>query len=91
MGCKSNQLEGALIEENLTKNGYKKAENISDADIFILNSCTVTHKSDNEALHIIKKAKNDNKNVKTMQVFLSFRRKRFPSTQLLNGRDKRYF
>lgn len=66
MGCKSNQLEGCLIEENLIKNGYKKSEKISDADIFILNSCTVTHKSDNEALQILKKTKNDNPNIKTI-------------------------
>lgn len=66
MGCKSNQLEGCLIEENLIKNGFKKAENSSNADFFILNSCTVTHKSDNEAFHILQKAKNDNPDIKTV-------------------------
>lgn len=66
MGCKSNQLEGCLIEEDLIKNDFKKAENIFDADIFILNSCTVTHKSDNEAFYILQRAKNDNPNVKTI-------------------------
>lgn len=66
MGCKSNQLEGSLIEENLIKNGFEKTLKISDADIFILNSCTVTHKSDNEAFHIVQKAKKDNPNIKTV-------------------------
>jgi len=66
MGCKSNQLEGCLIEENLIKNGFKKSENILNSDIFILNSCTVTHKSDNEAFQIINKAKKDNPNLKTV-------------------------
>lgn len=66
MGCKSNQLEGCLIEENLLKNGLEKAEKISDADIFILNSCTVTHKSDNEAFNILHKAKHSNPNIKTI-------------------------
>lgn len=66
MGCKSNQLEGALIEENLIKNGFEKVEKIFNADIFILNSCTVTHKSDNEAFYILQKAKNDNPNLKTI-------------------------
>lgn len=68
MGCKSNQLEGCLIEENLIKNGFFKADSISDSDIFILNSCTVTHKSDNEAfsiLHHSKKQKPSVKNVLT--------------------------
>lgn len=66
MGCKSNQLEGCLIEENLIKNSFKKAETLSNADIFILNSCTVTHKSDNEAFHILQKTKNDNPDIKTV-------------------------
>lgn len=66
MGCKSNQLEGCLIEENLVKNGFKKAENLSNADIFILNSCTVTHKSDNEAFYILQKTKNDNPAIRTV-------------------------
>lgn len=66
MGCKSNQLEGALIEENLTQNGFEKVENIADADIFILNSCTVTHKSDNEAFQILQRAKKSNPSTKTI-------------------------
>lgn len=66
MGCKSNQLEGFLIEENLIKNGYEKTENISDSDFFILNSCTVTHKSDKEAFYILHKAKKDNPEIKTV-------------------------
>lgn len=66
MGCKSNQLEGSLIEENLLKNGLNKAENILDADIFILNSCTVTHKSDNEAFYILNRAKKQKPNIKTI-------------------------
>lgn len=66
MGCKSNQLEGVLIEENLVKNGYKKTEKIAEADFFILNSCTVTHKSDNEALQILNRAKKQNPKVITV-------------------------
>ncbi len=66
MGCKSNQLEGDLIEENLLKNGYIKAEKISEADIFILNSCTVTHKSDNEALYILNRIKKQNPKIRSI-------------------------
>ncbi len=64
MGCKSNQLEGSLIEENLINNGFEKAKDILDSDIFILNSCTVTRKSDNEAFYIIKRAKKQNPRLK---------------------------
>lgn len=66
MGCKSNQLEGCLIEENLVNNGFEKVEKIADADFFILNSCTVTHKSDNEAFQILNSAKKQNPSILTV-------------------------
>lgn len=57
MGCKANQFESSIIIENLEKNGLKQVFKIEDADIYILNSCTVTHKSDNEALYLLRNAK----------------------------------
>lgn len=66
MGCKSNQLEGSLIEQNLTENNFQKVDDIGIADFFILNSCTVTHTSDNEAIRILHHAKNQNPKIKTI-------------------------
>ena len=66
MGCKSNQFESAIIEENLIEHGYKKVQNIEDADICILNSCSVTHKSDNEAMYLLRSAKHKNPNILTI-------------------------
>ncbi len=60
MGCKANQFESSIIEENLTKFGLTKVNDISDADLYILNSCSVTHKSDNEALYLLRSAKHKN-------------------------------
>lgn len=57
MGCKSNQFESAIIKENLEKNDFTEVKKIEDADIYILNSCTVTHKSDNEALYLLRSVK----------------------------------
>ena len=66
MGCKSNQFEGAVIEENLIKNGFEKVKKLDEADIYILNSCSVTHKSDNEALYLLRNAKHKNPNIITV-------------------------
>ena len=66
MGCKSNQFESAIIEENLIEHGYKKVQNIEDADIYILNSCSVTHKSDNEAMYLLRSTKHKNPNILTI-------------------------
>lgn len=60
MGCKANQFESAIIEENLQNNGLTKVNQIKDAQIYILNSCSVTHKSDNEALYLLRSAKHKN-------------------------------
>lgn len=57
MGCKSNQFESSIIEENLKNHGWEKVKDIADADIYILNSCSVTHKSDNEAMYLLRAAK----------------------------------
>lgn len=63
MGCKSNQFESSIIKENLTLNGMIEVNRIENADIYILNSCTVTHKSDNEALYLLRSAKHKNPNL----------------------------
>lgn len=60
MGCKSNMFETSLMKENLAKNDFQEAQNIEDADFYILNSCSVTHKSDNEAFYHLRAAKHKN-------------------------------
>ncbi len=63
MGCKSNQFETSIIIENLTTHGMEQVKSVEEADYFILNSCTVTHKSDNEAFYLLRNAKHKNANI----------------------------
>lgn len=56
MGCKSNQFEGQIVSEKLVEAGFVQVNEILDADIYILNSCSVTHKSDNEAMYLLRHA-----------------------------------
>ena len=58
MGCKSNQFEGQIVSQKLVEAGYEEVKKLEDAKIFILNSCSVTHKSDNEAMYHLRHAKN---------------------------------
>ncbi len=58
MGCKSNQFEGQIVTQSLCEAGYQEVKQLQDAEIFILNSCSVTHKSDNEAMYHLRHAKN---------------------------------
>lgn len=56
MGCKSNQFEGQIVAEKLIESGFEQVPNFKEAEIYILNSCSVTHKSDNEAMYLLRHA-----------------------------------
>ena len=56
MGCKSNQFEGQIVAQKLVESGYTQVKKQEDSDYYILNSCSVTHKSDNEALYLLRHA-----------------------------------
>ncbi len=56
MGCKSNQFEGQIVSEKLVDAGYEQVNKMENADFYILNSCSVTHKSDNEAFYLLRHA-----------------------------------
>lgn len=66
MGCKSNQFESAIIQEKIIKSGHNLVDDIKNADFYVLNSCSVTHKSDNEAMYLLRNAKNINPEIKTI-------------------------
>ena len=66
MGCKSNQFEGSVITENMISNGFEQVGSFSEADFYILNSCSVTHKSDNETLYLLRNAKHIKPDIKTV-------------------------
>ena len=66
MGCKSNQFESAIIEKKKKKNGLQPTKDIKEADYYILNSCSVTHKSDNEAMYLLRAAKHKNPQIITI-------------------------
>ncbi len=56
LGCKVNQYESQVIREGFLRQGYLEAVNIDDADIFVVNSCTVTSVSDSKSLKAIRSA-----------------------------------
>lgn len=65
-GCKSNQLESAVMEEKLIEAGYIKSTCADLADIYILNSCSVTENADIEALRTIRNIKSKNPKILTV-------------------------
>ncbi len=55
LGCKVNQYETEAMKNLFKKNGYKIVEETENADIFIINSCTVTSASDRKTRQTIRK------------------------------------
>lgn len=66
LGCKQNQLEGQIIENELLNKGFIKASKLQDADIYILNSCSVTSHSDSQVNYLLNKAKRLKPEIKTV-------------------------
>ena len=64
LGCRSNQLESSIIADKFTEIGWQVVNFSEKADIYIINTCTVTAKSDNTSRYFIRKAKNTNPEAK---------------------------
>lgn len=56
LGCKVNQYESEAIAEALEQQGFTIVPFDSDADVYIVNTCTVTAESDRKACQMIRRA-----------------------------------
>lgn len=60
LGCKVNQYESAALEELFKRGGYAVVDFDSLADVYIINTCTVTHLSDRKSRQLIRRASRTN-------------------------------
>ncbi|HOW42699.1 MAG TPA: tRNA (N(6)-L-threonylcarbamoyladenosine(37)-C(2))-methylthiotransferase MtaB [Candidatus Omnitrophota bacterium] len=60
LGCKVNQYETQRIREAFLARGLTEASAADKADIYIVNTCTVTHKADRESLYWIHRSHREN-------------------------------
>lgn len=58
LGCKVNQYESEAIEEIFEARGFERKE--ENADIYVINTCTVTNMSDRKSRQMISRARSDN-------------------------------
>ena len=66
LGCKVNQYETQEMREIVLKNGYTVTENENEADIFVINSCTVTSESDRKTRQSVRHFKAAHPNAVTV-------------------------
>jgi threonylcarbamoyladenosine tRNA methylthiotransferase MtaB len=55
LGCKANQFDSALIEQSITQSDLKVVPVDESADIYIINTCTVTKKTDYQSRQLIRR------------------------------------
>ncbi len=60
LGCKLNQAESELLARQLAEAGYRLVPPDEPADVYILNTCTVTHIADRKARHLLRMARRRN-------------------------------
>ena len=60
LGCKLNQAEIELLAEQFTRAGYQVVPPTARADVYVLNTCTVTHVADRKCRHRLRLARSRN-------------------------------
>ncbi len=66
LGCKVNQYESNWIMENLTNNEYIAVDFKDVADVYIINTCTVTAEADRKSRQMVRQAKKRNPKAKVI-------------------------
>lgn len=58
-GCKVNQYESNMMKERMLSSNFFYVENISEANIIIVNTCSVTNVADKKCLKMIRRIKRE--------------------------------
>src|SRR5579859_5414353 len=61
-GCRATQADGAAIERQFAERGLERADGPAQAEIVVINSCTVTASADQDARAAIRRARRENPN-----------------------------
>ena len=62
LGCKVNQYESEAIAELFAEKGYEIVGVDEEADVYVINTCTVTNFGDKKSRQLIRKVKRQNEN-----------------------------
>lgn len=62
LGCKLNFSETSTLSRLFDKEGFQKREFNQDADVYVINTCSVTENADKECKQLIRKVKKQNPN-----------------------------
>lgn len=60
LGCKVNQYETEIIRKDFIENGYEEVKFEEKADVYVINTCTVTNIADKKNKKMLRRAKKTN-------------------------------
>lgn len=61
-GCKVNMYESNYMKKSMEDGGFFYVDNIKDADIIIINTCTVTNTADSKCKKFVRRVRRENNN-----------------------------
>ena len=68
LGCKLNYSETSSISRDFENNGHKKVSFKHNADLYVINTCSVTQNADKEFKYLVNKAKKQNPKSKIIAI-----------------------
>jgi threonylcarbamoyladenosine tRNA methylthiotransferase MtaB len=68
LGCKLNFSETSTISRNFEQGGYAKVNFDEAADVYVVNTCSVTDNADKKCRSVVRKAKRNNPNCKIVVI-----------------------
>src|SRR5512136_3384705 len=60
LGCKLNQAEMEALADRLASRGHVLTDSVEEADVYVLNTCTVTHIADRKSRQAVRSARRAN-------------------------------
>src|SRR5579859_1043186 len=66
LGCKVNQYDSAVIESRFNEAGMERCAFNEVADVYVVNTCTVTDRADAESLKLARRARRLNPNARVI-------------------------
>jgi threonylcarbamoyladenosine tRNA methylthiotransferase MtaB len=60
LGCKVNSYDSAMLEKEFEKNGHTIVSKPEDAELLVINSCSVTATAEKETRYLLRKYKREN-------------------------------
>jgi threonylcarbamoyladenosine tRNA methylthiotransferase MtaB len=82
VGCKLNQAETQLLSRQFARAGYRLVPLEDGADVYVLNTCTVTHVADGKCRRLLKSARRRNPSALVVAIGCYVERARRELTQM---------